>query len=69
LRQDWQYLPKAARAMGAPAALEVSRFGTGAHAWLFFTGPVPAMTARQLGTGLLPEAIALRRRMNLSSYD
>jgi hypothetical protein len=60
---------KAARAVGAPAALEVSRSGTGAHAWLFFTGPVPAVTARQLGTGLLREAIALRGRMNLSSYD
>lgn len=60
---------KAARAVGAPAALEVSRSGTGAHAWLFFTGPVPAVTARQLGTGLVREAIALRGRMNLSSYD
>jgi superfamily II DNA or RNA helicase len=60
---------KAARAVGAPAALEVSRSGTGAHAWLFFTGPVLAVTARQLGTGLVREAIALRGRMNLSSYD
>ena len=30
---------KAARAAGAPVALEVSRSGTGAHAWLFFTSP------------------------------
>jgi len=60
---------KAARAVGAPAALEVSRSGTGAHAWLFFTDPVPAATARRLGTGLLREAIALRGRMNLTSYD
>ena len=36
----------------------MSRSGTGAHAWLFFTGQVPAVTARQLGTGLLREAIA-----------
>ena len=60
---------KAARAAGAPAALEVSRSGIGAHAWLFFTAPVPAVTARQVGTGLLREAIALRGRMDLSSYD
>jgi superfamily II DNA or RNA helicase len=60
---------KAARAAGAPAALEVSRSGTGAHAWLFFATPVPAVTARQVGTGLLREAIALRGRMDLSSYD
>lgn len=60
---------KAARALGAPVALEVSRSGQGAHAWLFFTGPVPAATARAVGTGLLREAIALRGRMDLSSYD
>jgi len=60
---------KAARAVGVPVALEVSRSGQGAHAWLFFTSPVPAATARQVGTGLLREAIALRGRMDLSSYD
>ena len=60
---------KAARAAGAPAALEVSRSGTGAHAWLFFAVPVPAANARLVGTGLLREAIAIRGRMDLSSYD
>jgi superfamily II DNA or RNA helicase len=60
---------KAARAADAPAALEVSRSGTGAHAWLFFTAPVPAALARQVGSGLLREAIALRGRMSLASYD
>jgi superfamily II DNA or RNA helicase len=60
---------KAARAAGASAALEVSRSGLGAHVWLFFTGPIPAATARQVGTGLLREAIALRGRMDLTSYD
>ena len=62
-------LLKAARAVGVPAALEVSRSGIGAHVWIFFTGPVPAATARTLGSGLLREAIALRGRMDLSSYD
>ena len=60
---------KAARAVGAPAALEVSRSGVGAHVWIFFTGPVAAAAARQLGTGLIREAIALRGRMDLGSYD
>ena len=60
---------KAARAIGVPAALEVSRSGIGAHVWIFFSGPVPAATARALGTGLLGEAIALRGQMDLSSYD
>jgi hypothetical protein len=30
---------KAARAVDAPTALEISRSGRGAHAWLFFTSP------------------------------
>jgi superfamily II DNA or RNA helicase len=60
---------KAARSLAVPAALEVSRSGIGAHAWVFFTGPVPAETARRLGTGLLREAMALRGHMDLASYD
>ena len=60
---------KAARAVGAPAALEVSRSGVGAHVWIFFTDPVPAAAARQLGTGLVREAIAIRGRMDLRCYD
>ena len=36
---------------------------------MFFTAPVPAASARQVGAGLLREAIALRGRMELSSYD
>jgi hypothetical protein len=58
---------KAARAVGAPVALEVSRSGAGAHAWLFFASPVSAALARQISTGLLREAIAVRGRMSLSS--
>ena len=60
---------KAARSVGAPAALEMSRSGLGAHVWLFFTSPVPAASARQVGCGLLREAITLRGRMDLASYD
>jgi hypothetical protein len=60
---------KAARAVGTPASLEVSRSGIGAHVWVFFTGPVAAATARILGSGLIREAIALRGRMDLAGYD
>jgi superfamily II DNA or RNA helicase len=60
---------KAARSVGAPAALEVSRSGVGAHVWIFFTDPVPAATARQLGTALVREALAIRGRMDLRCYD
>ncbi len=60
---------KAGRALQVPIALEISRSGIGAHAWIFFTSPVPAELARRLGTGLLREAMALRGRMTLASYD
>jgi hypothetical protein len=60
---------KAARAWKVPTALEVSRSGIGAHAWVFFTAPVSAETARRLGTVLLREAMALRGHMDLASYD
>ncbi|MFC6705622.1 TOTE conflict system archaeo-eukaryotic primase domain-containing protein [Flexivirga alba] len=60
---------KAARAVNAPAALEISRSGVGAHVWIFFTGPVGAAAARKLGTALVREAIAIRGRMDLSCYD
>jgi superfamily II DNA or RNA helicase len=60
---------KAARTWSVPAELEVARSGVGAHAWVFFTAPVPADTARRLGTALLREAMAVRGRMDLASYD
>ncbi len=60
---------KAARALGAPTALEVSRSGVGAHVWTFFTDAVSAATARRLALGLLREAMTLRGEMDLSSYD
>ena len=60
---------KAARAARVPAVLEVWRSGTGAYAWIFFAVPVPAAQARRLGLGLLREAMAIRGRMSLASYD
>lgn len=60
---------KAARAVGIPAALEVSQSGRGAHVWIFFATAVSAILARRIATGLLAEAIGLRGRMSLSSYD
>lgn len=60
---------KAARFRGIPAALEISQSGRGAHVWIFFTESIPAALARQLGTGLIHEAMGLRGSMTLSSYD
>ena len=52
-----------------PAALEISRSGKGAHIWIFFSEPVPAKKARQLGTALLSRTCENTRQLSLASYD
>jgi len=59
----------AARAMGIDAALERSRSGDGAHAWIFFAAPVQASVARRIGAHLLREAMTVRAELDLASYD
>lgn len=59
----------AARSIGVPVALERSRSGDGAHAWTFFSGPVPAASARRLGIHILRDAMGARAELDLSSYD
>ena len=41
---------KSCREFGLPAGLEISRSGSGAHVWIFFSGPVPARNARRLSS-------------------
>ena len=53
----------AAAAIGVPVALERSRSGEGAHTWTFFSGPVPAATARRLGVHILREAMEAPSRV------
>jgi superfamily II DNA or RNA helicase len=59
----------AAAAIGVPVALERSRSGEGAHTWTFFSGPVPAASARRLGVHILRQAMQIRAELDLSSYD
>ncbi len=59
----------ACRRLDLPAALERSRSGRGAHAWLFFEQAVPAALARRLGSHLLTEAMEGRPDIGLDSYD
>ncbi|MGH8991543.1 MAG: TOTE conflict system archaeo-eukaryotic primase domain-containing protein, partial [Acidimicrobiia bacterium] len=59
----------AARAAGVPAALERSRSGDGGHVWVFFSGQVPAASARRIGVHLLREAMTVRAELDLVSYD
>jgi len=39
------------------------------HVWIFFTAPVLASVARQMGFGLLRETMLLRAELDLASYD
>jgi superfamily II DNA or RNA helicase len=55
--------------LGVPAALEISRSGQGAHAWVFFGGRVSARDARRLGTAIISHTCARTRQLKLASYD
>jgi hypothetical protein len=57
------------RRYGIPCALERSRSGNGAHAWVFFSSPVPAVNARQLGFRILRDVMEERAEVDLASYD
>jgi hypothetical protein len=49
-REDALAFAQAGRSLGVPVALEISRSGNGAHAWVFFDRRVSARDARRLGT-------------------
>ena len=59
----------AARELGIEVAVERSRSGNGAHAWIFFSQPVPARFARQLGTVIMSRASSSRYTLSLDSHD
>jgi hypothetical protein len=58
-----------AESMGVDVGIERTRSGKGAHAWIFFSEPVPARTARMLGTIILTKSTELRHNISLRSYD
>lgn len=68
-REDARAFIASCRALGVPAALEISRSGNGAHAWVFFSREVDARDARRLGTALISHVCARTRQLKLSSYD
>lgn len=68
-RDDARAFVRSCRELGVPVALEISRSGNGAHAWVFFSGRVPARDARRLGTALISHTCARTRQLALGSYD
>lgn len=68
-RQDTLAFMQSCGELGVPAALEISRSGQGAHAWVFFAGRVSARDARRLGTAIISHTCASTRQLKLASYD
>ena len=68
-REDARAFMQSCHALGVPAALEISRSGNGAHAWIFFAQRVDASGARRLGTALISHVCNRTRQLKLNSYD
>ena len=68
-REDAKAFYQSCHELGVPVALEISRSGNGAHAWIFFTGSVSARDARRLGTAIISHTCARTRQLKLGSYD
>ena len=68
-REDARAFMQSCAELGVPAALEISRSGQGAHAWVFFVSRVPAREARRLGTAIISHACSRTRQLKLESYD
>jgi superfamily II DNA or RNA helicase len=68
-RKDARAFMGSCEALGVPAALEISRSGSGAHAWVFFAGRVSARDARRLGTAIISHTCTRTRQLKLNSYD
>ncbi|TCD46890.1 DEAD/DEAH box helicase [Chlorobium sp. N1] len=68
-QDDARAFMESCRRFAIPATLEISRSGNGAHIWIFFTAPVPARDARELGAALVSATCRSSRQLSLQSYD
>ncbi len=68
-RDDARAFIQSCEELSVPAALEISRSGKGAHAWVFFSNRVSARDVRRLGTAIISHTCARTRQLKLKSYD
>lgn len=68
-RGDATAFAQSCRELNVPVALEISRSGNGAHAWIFFEHNVPAYEARLLGSAIISHTCDRTRQLALTSYD
>ena len=67
--QDVTAFRDTAQAKNVPVAIERSRSGNGAHAWIFFAEPVSAADARRLGALLITATMDRCPDIGFDSYD
>ncbi len=68
-RRDVAAFAETCRRNQIPVAIERSRSGNGAHAWIFFTEAVPAASARRLGAYLISQTMERLPDIGFKSYD
>jgi len=68
-KEDAKSFVQSCHELGVQVALEISRSGNGAHAWVFFASSVSARDARRLGTAIISHTCARTRQLKLASYD
>jgi hypothetical protein len=68
-QEDVTAFAETCRSARVPVAIERSRSGNGAHAWLFFAAPVSANIARRMGCYLITETMNRRHELSMESYD
>ncbi len=68
-RADASAFADTGRSMDIPVYLERSRSGNGAHAWIFFSNPVPATVARTMGCHLITQTMTRHHELSMESYD
>jgi superfamily II DNA or RNA helicase len=68
-RDDVAAFARTCRRHDIPVAVERSRSGEGAHAWIFFDQPTPAALARRLGSFLITETMEDAPDIGFKSYD
>lgn len=68
-REDIQAFRATCESFAIPSVTERSRSGNGGHIWIFFSKPISAKVARNLGTFLISQTMAHYPGLEFRSYD
>jgi superfamily II DNA or RNA helicase len=68
-KEDIKIIREVCNESHIPVAIERSRSGNGAHAWIFFQDELSASLARKLGTAIITYSMSIRHEIKFQSYD